>query len=863
MAVAAPPRRQSHIAPGMVGQPSRCEAQPVTNEGQRDHLRIGILTPLAAGGYFGGVIGGIVASAEARGARLIVIQTLDLGYGGAGAAAEGAVPRFAVPAAWDQVAGFIVVLNAVEPWYLRALQEAGKPVVLVSSEVEGFRCPVVRPDNRSGIIEAVSHLVEHGHRRIAFAGSLVQSDIRERLAAYREALLMHGIEPDPGLIFEAENNAAGGGELVAQQMLAAGLPSTAVVAATDYNALDIMRVLSEAGLALPEGQAITGFDDVEEAASARPTLSTVCQRFEEMGRLAADLLLGMVSGGEVADGGHRVPSVFLPRESCGCRVLALLDQPGEPAMVLDAAPRDRLRSRLARALVGMEPLTAPQTAALDRAVELVAGFAEAETDSGSPRGEAFREVARALWAVSARWTTATAAVACLRQYQAELAETAGPRRDAAELDSGIVEMVVEFGGSLAKRESNSRYALQTAMAQDHDLSMSLVRGAAQDLTSLGWIAHTPARAGCIGMWSTGGKTCATEERLLTIAGSYLRDGGRLGLPDQVRCEEFPPTTLLEDLKWGPGELAIVLPARTASSDFGLLALVTSIDLINSSIRDRFFETGALLSLSVEREEMTEKLRRSNADLATFSHAMAHDLRNPLATISMWASVARARAGPGDVAEAMLRIVDQIGEVSTYAGELVSDLLRYAELDGGAGPSKPVNLNLAVERALANLESTIVEHGAVVETGDLPTVLGNFAELELVLQNLVENAIKHGGARAPRIRIDAQPQDGAWTVRCRDNGGGIPADLREQIFEPFVRGETGTPGSGLGLATCRRIVEGLGGRIWVDEIEATGTTFALTIPARSEKGPDTALTPTWVVPRASPRGIAASPPPTAA
>src|ERR1039458_2928040 len=83
MAVAAPPRRQSHIAPGMVGQPSRCEAQPVTNEGQRDHLRIGILTPLAAGGYFGGVIGGIVASAEARGARLIVIQTLDLGGGAA------------------------------------------------------------------------------------------------------------------------------------------------------------------------------------------------------------------------------------------------------------------------------------------------------------------------------------------------------------------------------------------------------------------------------------------------------------------------------------------------------------------------------------------------------------------------------------------------------------------------------------------------------------------------------------------------------------------------------------------------------------------------------------------------------------
>jgi DNA-binding LacI/PurR family transcriptional regulator/signal transduction histidine kinase len=855
----------------------------MTTQGRSDHLRIGVLTPLAAGGYFGGVIGGIAAAAEAQGARVIAIQTLDLGYGGDGANAELAVPRFAVHAGWDQVAGFIVVINAVEPWYLRALQEAGKPVVLVSNEVEGFRCPEVRPDNRSGIIEAVSHLVEHGHRRIAFAGCLVQSDIRERLEAYREALLMHGIEPDPRLIFEVETNVAGGGELAARRMLAAGLPSTAVVAGTDYNALDIMRVLSEAGLNLPEDQAVTGFDDVEDAASARPTLSTVCQRFDDMGKLATELLLEMVRGGDIADGAHRVPSRFLPRESCGCGVVALLNPPSEPAMVLDAAPRERLRFRLARALTKTEPLTAAQTSAVDRAVEFVAGFAEAETHLGSPPGEAFREVARALWAVSPRWPTATAAVACLGQYQVELAETAGPRRDPAELHSGIVEMVVEFGGSLAKRESNARYALQMAMGQDHDLSMSLVRGAAQDLTSLGWIAHTPARAGCIGMWTTGGGTRPTEGRLLTIAGSYVRDGAQgmalsrpdgkmsspsrssamLGLPDQVRCEEFPPTALLEELEWGPGELAIVLPARTASSDFGLLAMVTSIDLINSAVRDRFFETGALLSLSVEREEMTEKLRRSNADLATFSHAMAHDLRNPLATISMWASVARARAGPGDDAEPVLRIVDQIRQVSADASDLVTDLLRYAELDGGAAPGQPVDLNLAVGRTLATLESTILEHGAVVETGELPTVLGNFAELAQVLQNVIENAVKYGGAHSPRIRIDAQHGDGAWTVRCRDNGEGIPADLREQIFEPFVRGRTRISGHGLGLATCRRIMEGMGGRIWVEESGSTGTTFALTIPARSEQDLDTLVTPARGLPRASRRGIAAHPPPAAA
>jgi signal transduction histidine kinase len=230
---------------------------------------------------------------------------------------------------------------------------------------------------------------------------------------------------------------------------------------------------------------------------------------------------------------------------------------------------------------------------------------------------------------------------------------------------------------------------------------------------------------------------------------------------------------------------------------------------------------------------------------------------------MWASVARARAGPGDDAEPVLRIVDQIRQVSADASDLVTDLLRYAELDGGAAPGQPVDLNLAVGRTLATLESTILEHGAVVETGELPTVLGNFAELAQVLQNVIENAVKYGGAHAPRIRIDAQHGDGAWTVRCRDNGEGIPADLREQIFEPFVRGRTRISGHGLGLATCRRIMEGMGGRIWVEESGSTGTTFALTIPARSEQDLDTLVTPARGLPRASRRGIAAHPPPTAA
>jgi len=351
-----------------------------------------------------------------------------------------------------------------------------------------------------------------------------------------------------------------------------------------------------------------------------------------------------------------------------------------------------------------------------------------------------------------------------------------------------------------------------------------------------WLSHTTARAGCLGLWSTDSPAGAEEGRQLDIAGSYLRGGGRLRLPAQARVEQFPPDGLLEDLDWAPGELAMVFPTKTPQLDLGLLAVVSPLRPAEESGRDRLFENNALLSVAIEREVITERLRRSNADLATFSHAMAHDLRNPLATISMWAAVARMRAGPGDDAGPVLQVVDQIKDVADYANELVTDLLQYAELDRRISSVEPVDLNQAAARVIATIGSSIAQQGALIETGNLPTVFGRSGELQVVLQNLIENSIKYRGDQPPRIRLDAVRNGGTWKLSCRDNGQGIPPDSREQVFEPFTRGHTSIPGSGLGLATCRRIVEGHGGRIWIAATGNLGTTVAFTLPAGPEPEP---------------------------
>ena len=268
---------------------------------------------------------------------------------------------------------------------------------------------------------------QHGHRRIAFVGSLFQPDTRERLDAYREALTDHGIAPDDSLLFETSDNLEGSGEAAGRAMLAAGLPSTAVIAATDFNALGVMKALGDAGLSLPDDQAIVGFDDVEAASSVRPTLSSVRQSFRATGRSPPACSSRWWTGRAVAPGRHLVPTWFVPRESCGCadRLGGRGDRgarPGQPpdptgpaALPAPAAP---LRRRAAPARGVGDARRGRRAHRRVRGARRWGDRARRTTPAGRPPG--------ALFSMSPRWTTITACVDCLRRYCQEV-ETPPPR----------------------------------------------------------------------------------------------------------------------------------------------------------------------------------------------------------------------------------------------------------------------------------------------------------------------------------------------------------------------------------------------------------------------------------------------------
>ena len=628
------------------------------------------------------------------------------------------------------------------------------------------------------------------------------------------------------MLFATTNNRESGGQVAARGMLAAGMPSTALVAATDSNAIGIIKVLSEAGLRLPRDQAIVGFDGDPAGLSTRPTLSSVHQSAQEIGRTAFDLLTQAISGRAVAPGRHLVPTVFVPRESCGCSHASTVEALAGDDILEAAAPEQRFRRRLERLLTGPEPLSVAQRQSLDIGAGLILRLArERPTAPWAPDAD-FNEAGLALLGVMPHWTTIRYVEACLQKYWAETTRGAERGDEVLAFERFLRELVTELSRLLSEIESTTRTELQLTLDAEHDVSTSIVRGAVDDPSALDWLAPTGARAGCLGLWSDGPSGQARSGRHLRIAGSFLRRGGHLTLPEQVAIEAFPPEALITERQ--PGEIVVVVPVKTTSVDLGLLAIVIPLSSLQVSGRDRLFDMGALLGMSLQREITTERLRLSLEDLSTYSNAMAHDLRNPLATILMWTSVAPSTVGPDDRAEPVLQMIDRIREVAVYGNGLITNLLRYAELDRHPNPTEPVDLDVVVSRVVAELEAAIAESGAVIQRRALPTVVADRAGLEMVMENLISNAITYRRDVPPRIVIEASAAGDTWEIRCRDNGTGIPDDLGDAIFQPFVRGDPSTSGSGLGLATCRRIVERFGGRLWIDESSGTGTCIAFTL-----------------------------------
>ena len=231
------------------------------------------------------------------------------------------------------------------------------------------------------------------------------------------------------------------------------------------------------------------------------------------------------------------------------------------------------------------------------------------------------------------------------------------------------------------------------------------------------------------------------------------------------------------------------------------------------------------------KQLADKLSQSNKELEQFAYVASHDLQEPLRMVASYIQLLQRRYKGNLTAEADEFInyaVDGVVRMKT----LINDLLVYSRVNTKESPLEDVDLNKLVEQNRKNLAAAIEETGAEINAENLPTVRANQLQMNQLFQNLISNAIKFRKPDTkPVVNITAKHEGDEWLFTVSDNGIGIDKEFSDKIFVIFQRLHNSSeyPGTGIGLAICKRIVEKLGGHLWVESEPGMGSTFTFTIP----------------------------------
>ena len=231
-----------------------------------------------------------------------------------------------------------------------------------------------------------------------------------------------------------------------------------------------------------------------------------------------------------------------------------------------------------------------------------------------------------------------------------------------------------------------------------------------------------------------------------------------------------------------------------------------------------------------------ELKRSNDELQQFAYVSSHDLQEPLRMVTSYTQLLAGRYKGRLDSDADEFIAFAVDGCNRMQG-LIKDLLAYSRAGTNGKVLHEVSAENALKEALANLRATIDESSAVVTHDALPAIRTDETQLTQVFQNLVGNAIKYHGTEVPHVHVSATKNGGnEWTFSVRDNGLGIDPQYFDRIFILFQRlhGRDEFEGTGIGLAICKKILERLGGRIWVESQPEKGSTFYFALPETMEK-----------------------------
>ena len=724
--------------------------------------------------------------------------------------------------------------SAARSAYLQDLIAADHPVIFIGAGEHG---PSLVADNHTGLSEAMRHLVEHGHQRIAFiAGSEddLDGDSGDRLRAYQAAVQTYRLANQPELIAYGRH-VIDGGYAAMQQILTSGVAFTAVMASNDESALGAMRALREAGQRIPQDVAIIGFDDRAESAIHSPPLSSVRVPLFRLGYQAVEFMLQRLAGRPIPDR-VKVPIRLIARQSCGCDYSsATYRADNQLAVYLHSIDPAARQGQVARAMTESILIETRHFGAGDvKAVcqRLVHAFVSAGMDFQAALNDILDHYAATgedmhLWqqAIS---ILSDAAPELLPDWEhSAIRQQVRERLDQARttISAGLQRQYQQH--VFDQQWQRDRLGLLTAhLLQALDESQ-IYEVMAQHLPEM----NIP-RAG-LGLYEPEGDDPVAWSVLRTIPTS----APATPLAAHFRTRQFPPADLFPPDR--PFSQAL-LPLVNQSGPAGFVAFDTAqLDLYGVIVQQL---EAALNTVRLYREAMEGRRLAEEANhlKSRFLSTVSHELRTPLnLVVGLSELVLKESDESGQALPAAYRQdIERIHLGAQHLGYLIGDVLDLASSDAGqlrltndlVDLSETLHMVAATGHQLA-YDKGLAWYASLPESG--PWVWGDRTRLRQIALNLIGNAVKFTAQGEVRLTVEANAE--SVTVSISDTGLGIPSDEQRLIFDEFRQSERssgrGYGGLGLGLAICKRLIELHGGSIGVRSSgeEGAGSTFYFTLP----------------------------------
>jgi len=714
--------------------------------------------------------------------------------------------------------------------YLEQVMAAGHPVVFVESAENR---PAISVDNENGILRALFHLKEHGHRRVAFiSGGLGwQGDSRERLQAFLAGCEELGLETEQRLMAYGAFSTPGGYQAM-RQILATGVPFTAVVAANDESAVGAMQALRAGGLHVPQDIAVIGFDNRFEARNQTPPLTTINQPAHDIGYQALKLMLERLNGEADASTMVRVPARLIIRESCGCPRDA----------IITCALNDLNRSEEAR-----EPSITKQWLTQTMSEAVFAGVGQLNLETIRTHCE--RILKAFLSSLEQREVA---------PFQAALGEVLQPVRlpneDAHAWQNAITTLkhwwplLVEPDEVEAYREEVNTWLDQARIVISECAQAQLLRYFAWQDTLTQQLSLMSAELAETLELAQIQKIINQYLPVLDIRHAQLvlfeadrnnpvgwsifpeMPGNEQSSSQRIPTQQFPPSNRYPEDQ--PFHLAL-LPLAVHNKPAGFVAFdAANLSPCLAVLRQL---TSALERIRLYQEAAEGRRLAEEADRmkSRFLSTVSHELRTPLNLI-VGLSEMQLKQSTADVR----RSVEKIHTNAQHLGHLIRDVLDLASSDAGQlrltceplDVSEALQIVIETGRQLAN-DKGLEWRNEV--SAPLPRVWGDRTRLQQVTLNLVSNAVKF--TSRGEVKLSIQMEGGHVVIAVRDTGLGIPLDEQAWIFNEFRQSERTTArgygGLGLGLAICKRLVELHNGEIGVRSSgeEDAGSTFYIRLP----------------------------------